>query len=57
MLRISGTGVSKKECNMYFFARTILGDFNFNAMKTAEPFLGPAFFTLYCLYVYFILLV
>ncbi len=36
---------------------TILGDFNFHAMNNAEPFLGPAFFTLYCLYIYFILLV
>ncbi len=43
--------------NSVWMFRTILGDFNFRAISTAEPILGPAFFTLYVIYVYFILLV
>ena len=42
---------------VFTLLRTILGDFNFRGMVRAQPLLGPAFFTVYVLVVFFVLLV
>ena len=41
-------------CHTLF--RTILGDFNFIALETADPFFGPVFFLSYIFFVFFVLL-
>lgn len=40
----------------YTLFRTILGDFNFVSLQTADSFFGPAFFLTYIFFVFFVLL-
>ena len=40
----------------YTLFRTILGDFNFIAIETADPMMGPTFFLSYIFFVFFVLL-
>ena len=43
--------------SIFSLLRTILGDFDWNALESTEPILGPLYFLGYVLFVFFILLV
>ena len=43
--------------SIFSLLRTILGDFDWNALESTEPIIGPMYFLGYVLFVFFILLV
>jgi hypothetical protein len=43
--------------SVYTLFRMIMGDFNFTALVTSSPILGPIFFICYIFFVFFVLLV